>query len=184
MEEYLLSLLTAHPVLAPALYVFLRTVPIIIPPIPGVLVDMVGVAMFGWKMGFLLGLVASQVGATIAFYISRYFREPAAKYFVPLQRLHELEGRYSERQKFWALVAARILTAPFFDYASYAAGLTKMSYGTFILSTFISVLPFFFVIYYFGELAFNQGPLYLIMFFVTIVVVVGTLGRVAMKKFW
>ena len=183
VEEYLSSILITHPVLAPALFIFLRTIPVVIAPIPGVAFDLVGVAMFGWKLGLLLALVGANIGAAVAFFIARYFREPVVKYFVPLQKLRELEARYSGRQKFLGLVALRFITSPFFDFASYAAGLTNISFMIFILSGFISVLPYAFVIYFFGGLALYQGPLYAIMFFAGISILTVILGKVAVKKF-
>ena len=183
MEALLASILAAHPILAPVLFIFLRAVPVVIAPLPGVAFDFVGVAVFGWKFGLVLALIGGHLGATIAFFIARYFREPAVKYFVPLQKLHEFEGRYSERQKFWVLVAVRFITSPFFDYVSYAAGLTKMSYGTFIASTFLGVFPFSFVIYYFGGMIFNNGLLYTVFFFLGIGILSVLFSKLLLKKF-
>src|SRR3989344_3540168 len=184
MEEYLSSILAAHPVLAPVLFIFLRAIPIVIPPIPGVPLDLVGVTMFGWKFGLFLALIGAHIGAAASFFIARYFRESAAKYFVPLQKLHDLEAKYSERKKFWALVGVRFITSPFFDYASYAAGLTKMSFWTFLFSTFIGVLPFAFAIYYFGNLALYQSPWFGVAFFIIVALVAGFVGKVASEKLW
>lgn len=183
MQEYLSSLLLAYPLLAPLLFILLRAVPVIIPPIPGVLFDLVGVALFGWQLGLFLALIGAHIGAAGSFFIARYFREPVVRRFVPLQKLHEIEAQYSERQKFWGLVGLRFITSPFFDYANYAAGLTNMSFFTFILSTFIGVLPYAFIIYYFGSLSLYQGPIFALMFFGGIAVLAGFLGKVVLKKF-
>ena len=164
------------------LFIVLRAVPVVIAPLPGVAFDFVGVAAFGWKLGLVLALLGGHLGATIAFFIARYFRESAVKHFVPLQKLHEFEGKYSERQKFWTLVAVRFITSPFFDYVSYAAGLTKMSYTAFIASTFLGVLPFSFVIYYFGEMIFNNGLLYAAFFFIGIGILSVLFSKLLLKK--
>src|SRR3989344_9335971 len=174
----------AYPVAAPVLFVLARAVPVIIPPIPGVVFDLVGVAMFGWKFGLVLALIGANAGASIGFFVARYFRETAVTYFVPLQKLHELEAQYSEKQKFWGLVGLRFITSPFFDYASYAAGLTKMSYWTFLFSTFIGVLPFAFAIYYFGNLALYQSPWFGVAFFIIVALVAGFVGKGASEKLW
>lgn len=173
-----------YPVLAPAIFVVMRAIPVVIPPIPGVVFDLVGVAMFGWKFGLLLALIGAHIGAAGSFFIACYFREPVVRRFVPLQKLHELEARYSEKQKFWGLVGIRFITSPFFDYASYAAGLTRMSFTTFILSTFISILPYAFAIYFLGDLALYQGPLFALMFFAGVAIAAGFVGKVILKKFW
>ena len=184
MEESLSSILINYPVAAPLLFILLRAVPVVIAPIPGVAFDLVGLTVFGWQFGLVLALLGGHLGASVAFFISRYFREPAVKYFVPLQKLHELEERYSERQKFWTLVAVRFITSPFFDYVSYAAGLTKMPFWTFLLSTFIGVLPFSFVIYYFGGVIFNWGLLYTALFFIGIALLSALFGKTLIKKLW
>ena len=101
-----------------------------------------------------------------------------------MKKLHELQARYSERKKFWGLVALRFITSPFFDYASYAAGLTNMSFWTFILSTFIGVLPFVFTIYFFGSLTLYQSPLFGLMFFAGVALLAGFLGKIILEKFW
>ncbi len=116
MESVLLSLseiLVQHPIFAPFVFVVVRAIPLIIPPIPGLPLDLVGVAVFGWKFGLSLALISAHVAATISFYIGRYFREPAVRRFAPLQTIHSLEDRYSEKQKFLALVTMRFVTALF-----------------------------------------------------------------------
>ncbi len=183
MEESLAALLAAHPILAPVLFILLRAVPVVIAPLPGVAFDLVGLAVFGWQFGLLLALIGGHLGASIAFFIARQFREPAVQYFVPLQKLHELEAHYSERQKFLTLVSVRFITSPFFDYVSYAAGLTRMPFWTFLLSTFIGVLPFSFVIYYFGGIIFSWGLLYTAFFFVGIALLSALFGKTLIKKF-
>lgn len=157
MEEFLTNLLFNHPLLAPILFILVRTVPIVIAPIPGILVDAIGIFVFGWAKGFMLAMVGIMLGAMAAFWIGRYFREPLVRRFASLRKVHEWEDKYSERQKFWALVFMRITTSPLFDYVSYAAGLSKISAAKFFFSTFIGTLPLVFGFYYFGGLFFSKG---------------------------
>lgn len=182
MQELLSGLLAQYPLLAPALFVLARAIPVVVAPIPGLVFDFVGVAVFGWKLGLVLALIGAHLGATIAFYIGRCFREPAVKYFAPLRSVHEWEDQYSEQRKFWMLVAARFITSPFFDYVSYAAGLTKMSYTKFIFSTFIGIFPFAFAIYYFGGLALYQGPLYALALFIGMFILGALFGKSFRQK--
>ena len=157
MEEFLTNLLFNYPLLAPILFILVRTVPIVIAPIPGILVDAIGIFVFGWAKGFILAMVGIMLGAMAAFWIGRYFREPLVRRFASLRKVHEWEDKYSERQKFWALVFMRITTSPLFDYVSYAAGLSKISAAKFFFSTFIGTLPLVFGFYYFGGLFFSKG---------------------------
>lgn len=165
MEELTKTILLEYPLLAPLSFVVLRAIPVIVPPIVGVAVDAVGLFVFGWLYGFLLAEVGILLGATIAFLIARFFREPLATRFVSLEKIHRWESQYSERQKFWTLVLLRFVTSPLFDYISYAAGLTKISTSKFFWSTFIGTLPIMFSIYYFGGLSLQGGPIFAVIFF-------------------
>lgn len=158
MQEHLQLYLATHIVLAPFLFVLLRMLPILIPPIPGFLVDALGIVLFPWYLGFVLAVIGGMLGAVGAFYVSRHFREPLLRRFRLLQKIHRWEDHYSEKQKFWGLFLLRLTTAPFFDYISYAAGLTHMSVRLFVTTTFFgSVLPFMFVMYYFGRMSYRDG---------------------------
>lgn len=163
MIELARELFEAHPLAAPLGFILLRAVPVIVAPIPGVAFDLLGIALFGWKLGLVLALVGGHLGAITAFYIARRYREAVVRYVAPLRTLHRLEDHYSERQKFLILIAVRFITSPVFDYVNYAAGLTKMRFRNYLLSTFIGVLPYSCAIYYFGEQLLKQGWLYAIL---------------------
>lgn len=180
MQEQLQQFLIAHSVLAPFLFVLLRTIPILFPPIPGFIIDAIGIVLFPWYLGFILAVIGGMLGATGAFYVSRHFREPLLSRFRILKKVHQREDQYSEKQKLVGLLLLRFATAPFFDYISYAAGLTKMRAHTFVLTTFFgSVLPFMFVMYYFGAMSYRDG-IWALLGFVVLVVCIFFL----MKRRW
>ncbi len=171
MEDMPYTLLMHYPVLAPLLFILLRAVPVIIPPIPGIAFDLLGIAVFGWKLGLVLALIGGHLGAIVAFYLARYYRDFVARYLAPIRTLHRLEDRYSEKEKFWMLIAVRFVTSPIFDYVNYVAGFTKMSFGKYILSTCIGVLPYSFCIYYFGTQLLMSGWVYALFAGVGILIV-------------
>ena len=155
--DFLGEIIIAHPIFAPILFVVARAIAIVIPPIPGIAVDVLGIWAFGWIYGFVLGELGILIGSLIAFWLARRFREPLVRRLAPLRVVEEWEGKYSEHQKFWVLVGIRLIAIPLFDYISYAAGLTKIKWGTFIFSTLVGTSPTIFVLYYFGDIAFDQG---------------------------
>lgn len=157
MTDFFAQLFLTYPALAPILFVVVRAVAIIIPPIPGVLIDTLGILMFGWAYGLVLGESGVLIGSLGSFWLARSFREPLVGRITSLRKVEVWEERYSERQKFWGLVGIRLVAIPLFDYISYAAGLTKIKWRTFILSTLLGTLPVMFAFYYFGEAAFNKG---------------------------
>lgn len=146
------------------------------------MVDLVGIAVFGWLYGLVLAGIGVMIAAMTTFFIARYFREPLLRRFVSLQKIHIWESQFSEKEKFWHLVWLRIITGPFFDYLSYAAGLSKMKAGTYFWSTFFGALPLGFIIYYFGNTSFTKGPIGIAIFLISATIVALILKNIAQKE--
>jgi len=168
MQETFTQILSDHSVVAPLVFIAIRALAIIIPPIPGVLVDIPGILAFGWFLGFIYAEIGIMLGAMVAFWIARRFREPFIGKFVSLQRLSNWEKKLSDTQRFWGLVAIRMPTNPLFDLISYAAGLTGISPLKFFFSTLIGNVPSVFLFFYFGGLSFNKGIYYSVAFIVAL----------------
>lgn len=169
---------SVSPILGIILFIIIRATAIIIPPIPGVIVDLPGTIYFGWLSGLAYGEIGIMLGASISFFIAKKFREPLVKKFVSLQKIHAWESKLSENEKLWALFSVRLIANPlFFDVISYAAGLTKIKFSKFFIATFISNVPYMFLIYYFGEVSFNMGIYYFISFIVALLILWVILGK-------
>ncbi len=173
MEEFLATLFANHPILAPLLFIVLRAFAIIIPPIPGWVMDVVAIPTFGWMWGFIYALIGMFLGAVVSFWIARLFREPVVRRITSLKAVHEWESRVSEKKKFWTLVLIRLPTSAIFDYISYAAGLTKISFTKFFFASLIGGAPSLFFLYFFGGLFFQQGVYYYLVVFLGIVATLG-----------
>lgn len=133
-------------------------------PIPGILIDIPGMLAFGWLLGFLYAEMGIMLGSMIAFWIARRFREPLIRRFVRLQIIKDWESKLSEKQKFWTLVAIRIISIPVFDYVNYAAGLTTIRPVTFFFSALLGNIPYVFLTFYLGGLSIEGGKYYLLAF--------------------
>lgn len=179
VEGWFLDVYAQHPILAVAVFFVARAVPVVVPPVPGLALDLIGVALFGTWRGFLIGYLAVQAGSLISFLIARLLREKAVCYFVSLQKVHELEASYSAARKFWALVLLRFATVPLFDIVNYAAGLTTVRTLTFFVATAVSTAPLMFVIYFFGGLSFGAHPLLAFAFFALLLALTGAIGTYA-----
>ena len=178
MQETLTEFLKNYPLLSPAIFVALRALAIIIPPIPGAFVDIAGLISFGWVKSLFLAEAGIMLGAMASFMIARRFREPVVAKFVSLERVISWEKNLSERKRFWGFVGLRLMTNSLFDYISYAAGLSTMSAAKFFLASFIGSIPGLFVFYYFGGLFYHNSVYYLLVFFATLLVA----GAVFAKK--
>ncbi len=171
MQEISAVLLQQNHILAPVIFILLRALTVIVPPLPGILVDIPGIFVFGWFWGFIYGETGVIMGALIAFCIARKFREPIVKKFVPFRRLQEWESKLSDNQKFWALLAIRLPTNPFFDYINYAAGLTGITEGKFLVTALIGNIPSMLPMYYLGGLSISKGIYYGIAFIFALIIV-------------
>ncbi len=155
MIQTLQAFLLDYPIIAPIIFIIVRILPVIIPPIPGLVIDAVGVVVFGWFYGFIYAEIGIVIASMISFYIGRKFREPLLKKFISIEKIHELEDKLSEKEKFWALISIRFISSPFFDIINYVAGLTKIKASTYFFSTIIVTAPLGFIIYYFGGIILN-----------------------------
>jgi len=149
-SEDIISIFNTHEYLGPILLILWRIIGIIIPAIPAGIVSFTAVPIFGWFMTYVYTVIGILIGTSISFFLARKFREPLVGKFVPLGKLHRLEGELSERKRFIAILLIRLFTVPVMDFSSYAAGLTRISFPKFFLATLIASLPDL-AIFYFGE---------------------------------
>ncbi|MEK7559249.1 MAG: VTT domain-containing protein [Patescibacteria group bacterium] len=146
----IIFILNHNPYLGPLLLILWRIIGIIIPAIPAGIVSFAAVPIFGWLATYIYTLSGIMIGTSISFFLARKFREPLVGKFVPLAKLHKLEGELSERKRFMAIVAIRLFTVPVMDFSSYAAGMTRISFPKFFLATALASIPDI-AIFYFGE---------------------------------
>lgn len=144
----------SQPYIGPVILIFWRILGILVPAIPAGIVSFAAVPIFGWLATYIYTLTGILMGTSISFWLARKFREPLVGKFVPLKKLHKLEGELSERKRFMAIVALRLFTVPVMDFSSYAAGLTRISFPKFFLATLLASLPDI-AIFYFGEQLFK-----------------------------
>lgn len=157
-----------YPLVGPIILIVWRILAIVIPPIPGGLISIALIPVFGWWKSFIYTSIAVLIGSTIAFFLARKYREPFVKKFVPLKQLHSWQEKISEKRQFWAFLGTRFATGSIMDYISYIAGLSKISYKNFILAT-CCALTSELVLYYVGEKAYKYsvyGTIGLVILFI------------------
>lgn len=144
------------------LFVLLRALPVVIAPIPGVLVDAFGIATFGILKGFALAEIGIVLGSAIAFGVGRFGRKFLRKTSF-FKQLEEWEKQIDPNSSFWGLVLVRFVSSPAFDYISYAAGLTTLTFRKYMAATIIGTLPIMFIIYTVGATVLKEYMLDFIM---------------------
>jgi uncharacterized membrane protein YdjX (TVP38/TMEM64 family)/rhodanese-related sulfurtransferase len=107
--------------------------------LPGAVLTLAGGALFGPLWGTLWNLTGATLGAALAFLIARHLgADWVARRAGPrLQRLDE--GVASEGWRFVAFV--RLVPLFPFNLLNYALGLTRISFITYLLATWVFMLP-------------------------------------------
>ncbi|MBI4034018.1 MAG: TVP38/TMEM64 family protein [Candidatus Brennerbacteria bacterium] len=156
-NRYAAEIIEQYPALAPVVIIVFRFLGIVLAPLPGGPVAFASIALLPWPAAWLYNLIGVELGSVCAFFIARKWREPVAAKFAPLQELHAWQEKISKQRQFWGFVALRSAAAVVVDFLSYAAGLSKIPFRTFVLAS-VSVdalvsIPFF----YLGSVAVSYG---------------------------
>lgn len=101
---------------------------------PGVLL---GVTIYGVKTGMFLLYIASLISASINFWISKKFGRKLVTKLVGEKSMKEVDEFTSVEGK-QALIISRLFGFPIFEFISYAAGLTNISFKDYFIITAVA----------------------------------------------
>jgi len=125
---------------APLAFVLLHAAQVILAPIPGQALDMLGGYLFGTFLGTFYSLAGMFLGSAVAFLLARRFGRPLVERVVNSRTLARLDD-YARRRglAFFFLV----FLFPFLpdDVACFLAGLTPLPFPSFALVVAIGRLP-------------------------------------------
>lgn len=119
-------------VLAPFLVVALKATTIVVVPLGGTPLYPLAGVIFGFWKGLGITLLGDAVGATIAFYVSRFFGTKLLGYLMAkshAEMVMKLIDRMSDTKNY---IRARLFFAGFPEIFAYASGLTRVSYWLFL----------------------------------------------------
>ncbi|MBF2048331.1 MAG: TVP38/TMEM64 family protein [Leptolyngbya sp. IPPAS B-1204] len=119
---------------APIVFVVLCSLSLVIAPLSGSSLFIAGGALFGKETGFWLSLVASIIGCSINFWLSRKLGRQVVARLIGKNSLEELD-RFTQRLEGNRGLLYLTLVMPLSqDIVSYAAGLTPISYHRFLVA--------------------------------------------------
>ena len=125
---------------AQLLFVALIITEVVIAPIPGGVISLLGVAHFGFTTGWALLYIGNVIGASAAFLLARHIGRPFVKRAVPPKNRKPYEKLMEKYPKlFWLAYAIPILPI---DILSILLGLTAVRYRTFLLITSIGLITY------------------------------------------
>lgn len=128
-------------------------------PIPAFLITFANAAVFGWWQGAILSWTSAMAGAAVCFFIARVLGRDAVAYFVSKGVLASID-KFFERYGKNAILICRLLPFMSFDYVSYAAGLTSMSFLDFFVATGVGQLPATIIYSYVGGMLTGSAQLF------------------------
>lgn len=125
---------------APVIFVILCALSLVIAPLSGSSLFIVGGTLFGKEMGGFLSLIASVLGCSMNFWISKQFGRTLVRQLVGKKNFAALE-RFTRRLKGHRGLLYLTLVMPLSqDVVSYAAGLTPISYSRFLIALLVSAM--------------------------------------------
>lgn len=147
VKEYILS----FGIWAPVISFLLMVLQSVAAPLPAFLITFANAGLFGWVKGAILSWTSAMAGAGLCFAIARFYGRGAVEKLVPSKALAEVDIFFEHYGK-WAVLMARLLPFVSFDIVSYAAGLTSMSFWSFMWATGLGQLPATLIYSYVGDM--------------------------------
>lgn len=127
---------------------------------PGSILTLGAGALFGLFLGTVTVIIASNLGAALAFIIGRNIARGWVESKVSGNRRFRAIDRAVGRQGFKIVFLTRLSPVFPFNLQNYAYGLTGVSLGGYVLATVIGMLPGTILYVYLGSVARNLGEIF------------------------
>jgi uncharacterized membrane protein YdjX (TVP38/TMEM64 family) len=174
LRDYILS----YGLWAPVASCFLMVLQALVAPVPSFLITFANGLAFGVYWGWMLSLFGHVLAAAVCFWISRALGRVPVEVLVGRTGLQSAD-RWFARWGLYAVFVGRLIPGVAFDVISYAAGLTRMRFRSFLIATALGIFPQTFLYSYLGR----QAPEYVGLFMVTSALVVAVVAAVAVVRY-
>jgi uncharacterized membrane protein YdjX (TVP38/TMEM64 family) len=118
---------------APILYILAKTSTVVFAPLSGTALYVFSVPLFGFWKGVLFSFIGDLIGAVITFYLSRFFGRPVIGHFAGKKNMTHIEDTLELMATPKGFITMRLAALSMPEIASYAAGLTPINFGFFIV---------------------------------------------------
>ena len=125
-------------ILAPIVFIILCAGSLIIAPLSGSSLFVVGGTLFGQNNAFLFSYIATIIGCSANFWISRKLGRKVAQRFIGKANLDELDKFINKLKSRRSILYIIIIMPLSQDIVSYAIGLTKIKYTHFLIALILS----------------------------------------------
>lgn len=127
---------------APVMFVLLKALTYLVAPLSGTPLKITAGVLFGFWPAIVYTVLGDVLGASVNYWIARGLGHSAIARFSGATALARIDALSDRLGGIRALVVARVILAPIYDFVSYAAGLAKIPFGTFASVTALAgVVP-------------------------------------------
>ena len=161
---------------APLALIALLAFVLVIPVLPALVFQMASGLAFGPNWGLLYVLAADLLGAAVGFGLARRWGLRLLRRWVAAQTVERVE-RLAHRLNWQGVVLLRLLPGPAYPLVSFAAGLSRLRFGAYLLASFAGVLPSLTLLVLAGDVA-TRSPLLAIGIVLLLVASLLLIGRV------
>jgi len=118
-------------------FVAVQVAQVVFLPVPGVIINLTGVALYGPWQGFLLSFTGTMIGSLIAFSVGKVFGKKLVSWIVGKEDADKYRKLFDKKGRFIFIL---MLIFPIFpdDMLCMVAGVTTMSYGYFFLAVLLT----------------------------------------------
>lgn len=128
-------------IFAPIILVLLKMTTLIVAPLGGSPLYIIGGALFGGLKGFALTLLGDILGSAVCFLLSRKYGERVLSTFVGSQNKDRVVGAVSLLGNTSSIIKARLAFISIPELLSYAAGLSRVSFWKFMVINALFYVP-------------------------------------------
>ncbi len=119
-------------------------------PFPAEILALCAGAVYGTVWGTMLIWVGAMIGASLSFALARWLGQPFVDAVLGPRSRARLDG-WTADQGAVALLVARFIPIIAFNLINYAAGLTKVSWATFLWTTGLGIVPLTVLMVWMGD---------------------------------
>jgi uncharacterized membrane protein YdjX (TVP38/TMEM64 family) len=168
----------------PIIFILMQVAQVLIAPIPGQVVGLIGGYLFGPFLGLLYTTIGAAIGFTLIFFLSRKLGRPFVERFANKKVLDKFD-HLTKDKGVWVFFFIFLLPAFPDDIISFIAGLTTIRIRTLVLISLAGRLPGYIVLSFTGNgLTYeNYNPIVVTFLALVIVFAIAWWKRAWLREF-
>ncbi|MCA0991723.1 TVP38/TMEM64 family protein [Pseudalkalibacillus hwajinpoensis] len=126
---------------APIISIALMIAQGILAPLPSFVITAANGLAFGIPFGFLISWTGGMAAAIVMFWLARLLGAGFVERVTKQNHLLQQANRYSGKNGFFLIFVARLLPIVSFDFISFLAGLSQITFRSFFVATALGQIP-------------------------------------------